>query len=244
MITSKYPRIDLHTHTRYSDGRNTISENIRAAEANDLEVLAITDHVWTHESIQWLDKARLEVSRESVGIKVLLGVEVTNPQSDLHTIIMKLKSKVDIILCEHPLPKGITGDRKEYLEEVRRGIEYIVSIPGIDILAHPLNLDRSGLIRDFRRLGKDFLDEVGYTLAGSSVKVEVMSQMYWWFPYMSVAKFTEAYATFVRICKHHGVLFTIGSDAHSACGVGNIRWSLKVLKKAGVSLDQIWTPDS
>ena len=70
-----------------------------------------------------------------------------------------------------------------------------------------------------------------------------MSQMYWWYPRMSITAFTDAYVEFIRLCKHHGASFSIGSDAHSACGVGNTRWALKVLERAGVTCDEIWLPE-
>jgi len=35
---------DCHTHTKYSDGRGTPAENIRAAAERGLSVVALTDH--------------------------------------------------------------------------------------------------------------------------------------------------------------------------------------------------------
>ena len=37
-------RIDLHLHSRNSDGENTVSDVIRMAEEEGLKVIAITDH--------------------------------------------------------------------------------------------------------------------------------------------------------------------------------------------------------
>lgn len=36
--------IDLHTHTKYSDGTDTVKEIIEKAKRINLEVLSITDH--------------------------------------------------------------------------------------------------------------------------------------------------------------------------------------------------------
>lgn len=38
------PLADLHTHTRYSDGRGTVTDNVRAAALAGLPAVAITDH--------------------------------------------------------------------------------------------------------------------------------------------------------------------------------------------------------
>ncbi|MCD6357733.1 MAG: PHP domain-containing protein, partial [Thermoproteales archaeon] len=74
----RYPRVDLHVHTTYSDGRSPIEDVVRAAEANELEGLAITDHVYDpSQRVEWLEKAAEELSRAEPRIGVVLGVEVT-----------------------------------------------------------------------------------------------------------------------------------------------------------------------
>ena len=216
---------------------------VRAAEASDLDILAITDHLWEpYQHPDWLEAARSSIREAMPKIPVLLGVELTGTRTGKVEVCEELRRSVDLVLCEHPLPSSSEGGVSEYLERVKEGIEYVVSIPKVDVLVHPLNLGRSGVVKDFRYLSRDFLDEVASIIGGSGVIVEVMSQMYWWFPFMTVSSFTEAYTGFIKLCRHHGARFSIGSDAHSACGVGNIRWALKVLEKAGVTLDEIWLP--
>lgn len=218
-------------------------EMVRAAEANDLRLLAITDHLWRPFRVaEWLRKARAEIEDLETGVEVLLGVELTGTRVGEVSVSRELRRCTEIIICEHPIPQWSGGGIEEYLELVKRGVEYVVSVSGIDVLAHPLNLGRAGVVKDFRHLRKEFLSEVAQIIASSGVVVEVMSQMYWWYPQMPVDAFTDAYVNFVRICKHYGISFSIGSDAHSACGVGNTRWSLKVLDRAGVSSDEIWLP--
>lgn len=36
--------IDLHMHTKYSDGTDNIIEFLKKAEKNNLEIISITDH--------------------------------------------------------------------------------------------------------------------------------------------------------------------------------------------------------
>jgi predicted metal-dependent phosphoesterase TrpH len=64
-------RIDLHTHSRASDGTQTPAELIRAAHAAGLDVVAITDHD-TSES--WAEAA--ETAAE-VGITLVRGMEIS-----------------------------------------------------------------------------------------------------------------------------------------------------------------------
>jgi len=64
-------RIDLHTHSRASDGTQSPEELVRAAAAEGLDVLAITDHD-TAEG--WAEAGR--TARE-VGVELVRGMEIS-----------------------------------------------------------------------------------------------------------------------------------------------------------------------
>lgn len=64
-------RIDLHTHSRASDGTQSPEELVRAAAAAGLDVLALTDH---DTSVGWPDAAAAVVD---VGIELVPGIEVS-----------------------------------------------------------------------------------------------------------------------------------------------------------------------
>jgi len=64
-------RIDLHTHTRASDGTQTAQELVHAAKAAGLDVLGLTDHDTTDA---WTAAAR---TAEEVGITLVRGIEIS-----------------------------------------------------------------------------------------------------------------------------------------------------------------------
>lgn len=64
-------RIDLHTHTRASDGTQTPEELVRAAKEAGLDVLGLTDHDATEG---WAEATR---TAEDVGITLVRGVEIS-----------------------------------------------------------------------------------------------------------------------------------------------------------------------
>ena len=72
-----YPRIDLHTHSRCSDGTQSVDELVADAAAADLEVLALTDHDTT---AGW-EEARQAAHR--YGVSVVPGIEVTAQRGKL-----------------------------------------------------------------------------------------------------------------------------------------------------------------
>lgn len=64
-------RIDLHTHSRVSDGTQTPTELVHAAVAAGLDVLAITDH---DTAQSWPEAAR---AAGEVGLTLVRGMEIT-----------------------------------------------------------------------------------------------------------------------------------------------------------------------
>ena len=64
-------RIDLHTHTRASDGTQTAQELVRAAKDAGLDVLGLTDHDTTEG---WATAAR---AAEEVGLTLVRGMEIS-----------------------------------------------------------------------------------------------------------------------------------------------------------------------
>ncbi len=64
-------RIDLHTHSRASDGTDTPSGLVRAAAESGLDVLAITDH---DTAAGWAEAA---ASAAEVGVELVPGMEIS-----------------------------------------------------------------------------------------------------------------------------------------------------------------------
>ena len=64
-------RIDLHTHTRASDGTQTAEELVRAAAEQGIDVLGLTDHDTTEA---WAEAAR---TAAEVGVALVRGIEIS-----------------------------------------------------------------------------------------------------------------------------------------------------------------------
>ena len=64
-------RIDLHTHSRVSDGTQTPTDLVRAAADAGLDVVAITDHDIT---AGWAEAAE---AAEDAGIGLVRGIEIS-----------------------------------------------------------------------------------------------------------------------------------------------------------------------
>lgn len=64
--------IDLHIHSKFSDGSNTIDELIKIAKEKNVPALSLTDHDTTFGVAEMIEKATKE------NIKVIPGVEISS----------------------------------------------------------------------------------------------------------------------------------------------------------------------
>lgn len=73
-------KIDLHAHSKHSDGTETIAEIFSEAQTANISVLAITDH----DSTAGWEEARAESSTR--GITFVPGIELTTESPDGHSV--------------------------------------------------------------------------------------------------------------------------------------------------------------
>jgi len=156
MILNKYKKYflngDWHTHSTFSDGKNTPEEMVKAAISMNLELIAITDHV--NRKTDWLDEFSEEINRLKNKYKnqilILSGIEAK--AIDLKGNIdarVEFFDKIDIALgaihriptTEGFMPKEQISKRKdEALTHWNKTILTLLKNPNVDIIAHPTNL--------------------------------------------------------------------------------------------------------
>jgi histidinol phosphatase-like PHP family hydrolase len=233
-------RHDLHTHTLYSDGQNTISDNIRAAVSNGLDTVAITDHCFDSDDAEWLPSLVAEIKDIKAPINILAGVEGTilDTRGTL-SVDEAIAGKLDIVLVDlGKLTQGVYTnapcDPGKLCRNIADAYIYACGNPLVNIIAHPFNVGRlqaNICIDDFP---DNLLMQVADAFVAGGKAFEIMNMMSWWFPSMPVKELTRSYLRVVRIFAERGVIFALGSDAHSACGVGNLGWANQIVEKVNL----------
>jgi predicted metal-dependent phosphoesterase TrpH len=66
-------RIDLHSHTKFSDGGLTPQELIERAVTFQLDILAITDH----DTVSALDGANEYINQNNIALELINGIEIS-----------------------------------------------------------------------------------------------------------------------------------------------------------------------
>ena len=133
----RYP-IDLHIHTNNNPhAYSTLEENIRSAQAKNMEVIAITNHgPALQDSPHWWSLMNMRVLPEYVGtLRVLKGVE-TNvvDENGNFDINQRIYDVMDIILCGFHTIEAY-GDPRDIIRNTKALVNMINS-QKIDIVVH------------------------------------------------------------------------------------------------------------
>lgn len=234
---------DYHTHSKYSDGRATISEMAKAARKQGLEEIAITDHgprnigTGVKNTEQYL-KIRTEarkVSEELGDFKVLCGAEanIVDLEGGID-VPKKIYRELDLLLVGlHPyilpndletaweyvlknrLHKHLGGIRRKVVNTNTKTLVEAMYKHDVDIISHP------GLEMPLN------LEEVARACAATDTAYEI-----------NVGHNYQNPADIVQVARH-GVKFVVDSDAHFTETVGKLDKGLALLTQAKVPPEQV-----
>jgi len=150
---------DYHTHSIFSDGQNTIEENVKQAATLGLSEIGVSEHCFNHRKAgikrDDLQKIKDEIARVQAlypSVKIKLGIEANllNLNGDVDLTDEEAKQFDYIILGIHKLTwgKGVKGSlafninnylskSKKRAKKISRSYELAFSRYPITIVAHP-----------------------------------------------------------------------------------------------------------
>lgn len=234
---------DFHTHSKYSDGRNTIEEMVDAARAKGLKSIAITDHgpanigTGVRKSATYLEikKEIHKLQEDRPEIRILTGAEGDivgcNGDIDIDPQVIK---ELDLLLVGlHPYvrPKGIKDGIYYVLgNQIARFVPYFKE--------KVKNINTKALVEAMHKydvavithpgLGMPIdLDELARACAATDTAYEINTGH-------NFQKSDE-----IKRAGKRGVKFMVNSDAHFAETVGNFDPGLALLADANIPLEQI-----
>ena len=128
---------DLHVHTTWSEGRDTIEAMAQAAKARGYEYLAITDHSGGRGIAHGLDAARLreqiaEIKKLKIGgIHILSGIEVDIRADGSLDMPGELLAELDVVVA------SVHSSMNQSQAQMTKRIIQAIENPDVDIIAHP-----------------------------------------------------------------------------------------------------------
>ncbi len=210
---------DLHCHSNFSDGRNSLEQMAKAYLEKGFEYFAITDHSSVVAAAggmgkndikkQWKEVDKINKSLKGK-LRILKGVEVDilkNGDLDFTDEVLK---QLDIVVISahlyHKLPQ------KQQTERLIAAIEN----PYSNILAHP-----SGRLIN-KRVPMEFdMERIIKACVENKVAIEINS---------NPQRLDLAY-NYVKTAKGMGAKFMIDSDAHSIEGIDLLKYGVGVARR-------------
>ena len=157
LVSTEVIRGDLHMHTTWSDGRDTLEMMVYASKSLGYEYVAITDHserAWSSRKLSTSDVSRQREEIEAVrrhlqGIDVLHGVEVDIMKDGTLDFPDEVLEGFDIVLASLHDHGGQSG------EELTSRYLQAIDHPLVNVITHPANRSPAvapGYDLDFDRL--------------------------------------------------------------------------------------------
>jgi DNA polymerase (family X) len=219
-VTEKLPksielediRGDLHLHTNWSDGRNTLEEMVEAAQKLGYEYLCVSDHSTSARIANGLDTNRImdqikeinEFNKHLNGFTVFKGAEVDILGDGTLDFPDEILAQLDWVTAS--VHSKFTLSAAEQTARIVKAI----SNPYVKVLGHP-----TGQIVNSREPYEVDIVAVARAAAENNVALEINSNMR-----------LDLSATNIRIAKEHGVKFVINTDAHSVDQLGLMRFGV------------------
>ena len=222
-----FPKVNLHCHSNFSDGSNTIKQITKKALKLELEYLAITDHFtnsWKADIIPSLDsrekvKAYLDAitecievsSRISKNLKIFKGIEIDLGSSEDYIEALIQPEKYDIIL-----------------------FEYLETLEGLTFVKILISEWRDAVkdVKDFPILGLAHFDPEYFNHSNMDLLIAFLKENDIYFEFNS--RYPSFYSPdkelFFQELKEKRIRVAIGSDCHSTKRLGDLDGPLEMVK--------------
>ena len=217
---------DLHSHTKWSDGRATMLEMARGAKALGYKYLGITDHSPRIKVVNGLDAERLlaqSQEREHIentvdGLALLQGIEVDileDGSLDLPDAVLEL---LDVVIAS-PHVK-LRQEPEAMTERMLRA----VSNPNVDVIGHPTGRrpgSREGASYDFELVFREAAKHgVALEIDCDPARMDLSPEH-------------------ARLAVECGCMFSLDADAHAPAEFAYVHMAAWMARRAGVPMDRI-----
>jgi DNA polymerase (family X) len=225
---------ELHAHSTWSDGKNTILEMAMGAQERGWKVLAITDHstglgITGGLSVEQILEQRLEIdavqNKLSDSIRLLQGSEVEIKADGELGLPDEILEKLDIVIAS--IHMGIRQPR----EQVTARMINAIRNPHVDIIGHPtgrLIPNREGADLD--------MDAVLAAAAKNDTSMEISSH----------PRRLDLEDIYARRAIEMGIHLSVNTDAHSPSEFDVIDFGIATARRGWVRPEDVlntWETD-
>jgi len=225
LVTADDLRGLIHCHTVYSDGKHTIAEMARAADAMGMRYLTITDHSPTAFYARGRDVDRLhaqweEIARvqETVSVRLLRGTEsdiLADGGLDYPDAILE---QLDVVIASIHARHRMDADR------MTRRLVRAMQHPCFKIWGHAL-----GRLVLSRAPIECRVEEVLDAAAAGRAAIEINGD----------PARLDLEPRWIRAARERGLRFVVSTDAHSVDALANQRYGVAMARRGWVRRGEV-----
>lgn len=217
---------DLHVHTNYTDGQDSISDIAAGAQRRGFQYVAITDHSRRLKMVHGLTAKRLraqieEIDRANAGLKgitVLKGIEVDILEDGSLDLPDDILGQLDFVIGA--IHSRFNLSREKQTERILRAFDH----PHFTLLAHP-----SGRLIPTREPYDVDMPRLIRAAAQRRCFLELNAH----------PERLDLIDTYCRTAKTEGVLVAISSDAHRISGMDNLRFGIMQARRGWLEKEDV-----
>jgi DNA polymerase (family 10) len=226
LIECKDLKGDLHVHTNASDGSDSLRTMVAAAQARELQYVAITDHSKYVGVTHGLDAERLgrqidtidALNEGQTGFTILKGAEVDILPDGTLALPDSMLRRLDVVIVAVHTQFGLSEERQT--ARVLRALDR----PYVSILAHPFGRllgERAPYALDFERVLNAARDRPCYLeLNAQPLRLDL----------------DDLHA---KAARDHEILLSVASDAHSADQLGFLENGVRQARRGWVTKNDV-----
>jgi DNA polymerase (family X) len=203
LIETDHIKGDLHLHTDWSDGVDSLEDMVQAAQNRGYQYIAITDHSGGLGIARGLDAEKLgkqiaqirELNQKYPGFRILSGLEVDIRANGALDMPDELLSQLDIVLA------SIHSAMNQGPEQMTERIIKAIQNPHVDVIAHP-----TGRLLGEREPVALYLESILRAAAEFHVALEINA----------MPNRLDLKDAHIHLARQMGVKMLINTDAHRA----------------------------
>jgi len=216
----------VHCHSTWSDGKATIEEMVRAAQALGAEFITITDHTSAAHYANGLDVERLRrqwdeialVQEQVPGIRILRGSEVDILEDGGLDWPADILDRLDVVICS--VHQRFKLDEPRQTERIRRALMH----PKCAIWGHPTGRylgDRDPMPARWEELIA-LAAERGVTIEcnGTPHRLDFSAEL-------------------LRVARKHRAKICLSVDAHSTKELQNLHYAVGTARRGWTERDRV-----
>jgi DNA polymerase (family 10) len=209
---------DLHIHTNFSDGLNTIENIVEAARNHAYEYIAITDHSQSLYVAGGLNEKRLleqikmidKINKKLDDLVVLKGIEVDIKADGTLDFPDEILQKLDIVIAA--IHTGLKQEKGQIMQRLTKAMQN----PYVNIIAHP-----TGRIIGYREPYAVDMQEIIRVAAKTNTAMEINASP-------ERMDLNDIYA---KTANEKGILLSIGTDTHQLSSLDNMVYGVSIARR-------------